>query len=108
LEGQILLKPSKVKTGGFSVEQINEGNEEHELAFYIYPQDKEIRQINLGNLNSLRMKASIRPLDPGESDVTTFGGNYFGIGRYIILCLNRTQNGESHISLGEITEFTVE
>ena len=107
-EGQIRLSPPSIKVGGFYVEYINEGIEEHELAFFVYPKDGDITQMTLDNFNNERIKASLKPLRPGVTDVARFDGNYFEAGQYIILCLKRTQDGTSHISHGEIKEFTVE
>ncbi len=107
-KGKINLSIVNLKSGAFYVEQVNEGIEEHELAFLVYSKDQDITQMRLDNINYEKMKLSLRPLSPGLTDVNHISGDYFGTGKYIVLCLKRTQDDKSHLSLGEIKEFTIE
>jgi len=107
-EGHIQLSPTFIKAGGLYVDYINEGIEEHELAFFDYPKEVDINQMTFDDFKNRQMRASLRPLSKGEKDFARFTGNYFGVGQYVIICLKQRHEGISHISNGEIVILTIE
>ena len=106
-EGEIRLNTHTLEYGKLCVEQVNEGTEEHRLAFLSNPRGKEAHQVIPDGLGKEDIRASLRPLKPGKSDISVFN-HYFKPGCYVVFCTRRTSDGKSHSSLGEIEEFTVE
>ena len=101
-EGKIVVSPSVLKRGDLRLEQSNSGTAAHEIGIFYVGDDDSLEQLLQGRFQRRDLRASLRPISPGGSDVSLFR-NYFQVGRYAVCCLV-----EDHAARGEVATFRVE
>jgi hypothetical protein len=101
-EGKIVVNPSVLVRGDLRVQQWNSGTTDHEIGIFHVGDDDSLEQMFKGRLQRRDLRASLRPIPPGGSEVSHFR-DYFRAGRYAACCLV-----ETHAARGEVTTFRVE
>ena len=101
-DGKIVASPSVLVRGNVRLEQRNNGTVTHTIGIFYIGADGSLEQLRQGRLQLGDLRASLRPLSPGRSDVSYFQ-DYFGAGQYAFVCLVAT-----HAASGEIAVFSVE
>jgi hypothetical protein len=101
-DGKIVVSRSVLVRGDVRLELMNSGTTIHTIGIFHVGADGSLEQLRQGRFRRQDLRASLRPLSPGRSDVSYFR-DYFPAGRYALVCLV-----ETHAALGEVAAFSVE